>query len=160
MVQCTNSECLFSSTTGWNKFNLVSMHVPEVLPLVTWTTALSSMVMHCVTAQHNYMHALPTVWAHAQEADSRPLSCAQIWVCIIWVACYPGTPPASVLLAMVTSSLQTSYCHLVSPSTPDSTRPVLIPTLMFKLISAASRTLLVEIEKCKQLYMIYFYYKI
>ena len=37
---------------------------------------------------------------------------------------YPGSPPDSIMFASVTSLLQTSYCHFLSPSTPHNTRPV------------------------------------
>lgn len=55
---------------------------------------------------------------------------------------YPGSPPASILLARVTSFDQTSYCHLRSPNTPQSTLPECIPTRIFKLTSVASTTAL------------------
>lgn len=53
---------------------------------------------------------------------------------------HPGSPPASIMLASVTSLDQTSYCHLRRPSTPQSTRPVWIPTLIFNCTSVASTT--------------------
>ena len=40
------------------------------------------------------------------------------------VSTYPGSPPASILLASVTSLDQTSNCHLRNPRTPQWTRPV------------------------------------
>lgn len=52
----------------------------------------------------------------------------------------PGSPPASITLASVTSFDQTSYCHFLSPSTPHSTRPVCRPTRMLRLTSVASAT--------------------
>lgn len=53
---------------------------------------------------------------------------------------YPGSPPLSIWLARVTSSLHTSNCHLRRPSTPHSTFPVWIPILMSTLKPVASRT--------------------
>lgn len=53
---------------------------------------------------------------------------------------YPGTPPDSMWLANVTSSLHTSNCHLRKPRTPHSTLPVCIPILMSTLNPVASRT--------------------
>ena len=53
---------------------------------------------------------------------------------------YPGNPPDSIILASVTSLLQTSYCHFFSPRTPHNTRPVCIPTLIFRLTSVDSHT--------------------
>ena len=53
---------------------------------------------------------------------------------------YPGIPPASILFARVTSLDQTSYCHFLSPRTPQSTRPECKPTLMFSSTSVASTT--------------------
>lgn len=52
----------------------------------------------------------------------------------------PGSPPASITLARVTSLDHTSYCHFLRPSTPHSTRPVCKPTRMFRLTSVASAT--------------------
>ena len=48
---------------------------------------------------------------------------------------YPGCPPASILLARVTSSDQTSYYHFLAPITPQRTRPEWTPTRMAKFIS-------------------------
>lgn len=59
---------------------------------------------------------------------------------------HPGSPPASIMLARVTSLDQTSYCHLRRPSTPHSTLPVWIPTLIFSCTSVASTTDLPEYE--------------
>lgn len=53
---------------------------------------------------------------------------------------HPGTPPDSMWLAKVTSSLHTSNCHFRSPSTPQRTFPVWIPILMSTLNPVASRT--------------------
>ena len=53
---------------------------------------------------------------------------------------YPGSPPASILLASVTSFDQTSYCHFRRPRTPQRTRPVWMPTRMFSWTSVASTT--------------------
>lgn len=52
----------------------------------------------------------------------------------------PGSPPASITFASVTSFDQTSYCHFLRPSTPHSTRPVCRPTRMFRSTSVASTT--------------------
>lgn len=54
----------------------------------------------------------------------------------------PGMPEASMWLASVTSLLQASYCHFLSPITPHSTRPVWIPTRIVRSTSVASRTAL------------------
>lgn len=53
-------------------------------------------------------------------------------------------PPDSMWLASVTSSLQTSNCHLRSPSTPHSTLPVWMPMRMSTLNPVASLTNLSE----------------
>jgi len=53
---------------------------------------------------------------------------------------YPGFPVDSMWLAMTTSSDQTSYCHLWSPTTPDKTNPVWTPIRMFTSTPVASRT--------------------
>jgi hypothetical protein len=53
---------------------------------------------------------------------------------------HPGTPPDSMWLASVTSSLHTSNCHLRKPSTPHRTLPVCIPILISTLNPVASRT--------------------
>lgn len=53
---------------------------------------------------------------------------------------YPGTPPDSMCMASVTSSDQTSYCHLMRPITPQSTFPEWIPILMSTMTLVASRT--------------------
>lgn len=53
---------------------------------------------------------------------------------------YPGMPPLSMLLASVTSLLHTSNCHLRRPRTPQCTRPVWIPTLMFTFTPITLRT--------------------
>lgn len=53
---------------------------------------------------------------------------------------YPAFPPASIWLASVTSLDQTSNCHLRSPRTPQWTRPLWIPTLMFTLTPVTSLT--------------------
>ena len=55
---------------------------------------------------------------------------------------YPGIPPDSILLAKVTSSLQTSNCHLRKPMTPQSTLPVWTPIRMSTLVCVISRTAL------------------
>ena len=54
------------------------------------------------------------------QAGSLPLSVTQSLT-------HPGIPPASSLLAMVTSLDQTSNCHFRSPSTPHSTDPECTP---------------------------------
>lgn len=53
---------------------------------------------------------------------------------------HPGTPPDSMWLANVTSSLHTSNCHLRKPRTPHRTFPVCIPIRMSTLNPVASRT--------------------
>ena len=53
---------------------------------------------------------------------------------------HPGNPPASIWFAIITSSDQTSYCHFLKPSTPDSTAPVWTPIRMSTFASVASRT--------------------
>ena len=53
---------------------------------------------------------------------------------------HPGSPPASITLASVTSFDQTSYCHFLRPRTPHRTRPVCKPTRMLRLTSVASAT--------------------
>ena len=55
---------------------------------------------------------------------------------------YPGIPPDSILLAKVTSSLQTSNCHLRKPMTPQRTLPVWTPIRMSTLVCVISRTAL------------------
>lgn len=60
---------------------------------------------------------------------------------------HPGSPPASMLLAKVTSLDQTSYCHLRNPKTPHNTRPEWIPTRMFSCTSVASTTDLCAIQR-------------
>lgn len=48
------------------------------------------------------------------------------WMRIISVQ-YPGTPPDSIWLAMITSFDQTSKCHFLSPNTPHITEPLWMP---------------------------------
>lgn len=60
----------------------------------------------------------------------------------LYMLTYPGSPPDSMWLAVVTSSDHTSYCHLTNPNTPLWTLPMCTPTLMFRLTPVASRTLL------------------
>lgn len=45
---------------------------------------------------------------------------------------HPGIPPASSMLAMLTSQDQTSNCHFCKPRTPQRTDPEWIPILMSK----------------------------
>lgn len=66
-------------------------------------------------------------------------------MCVQWswsghVETDPGSPPASIMFARVTSLDQTSYCHFLNPRTPHSTRPVCNPTRMFRSTSVASAT--------------------
>lgn len=58
----------------------------------------------------------------------------------VTVSTNPGSPPASITFASVTSFDQTSYCHFLRPRTPHSTRPVCRPTRMFRSTSVASTT--------------------
>lgn len=60
---------------------------------------------------------------------------------------YPALPPASIWLANVTSLDQTSNCHFLSPSTPQCTLPLWIPTRMFTFTPVTSRTNLWETTK-------------
>lgn len=53
---------------------------------------------------------------------------------------HPGMPPASILLATVTSVDQTSYCQRFWPSTPPSTVPLCTPTRMSTAVLVFSRT--------------------
>lgn len=53
---------------------------------------------------------------------------------------YPARPPDSILFASVTSSLQTSNCHFLRPSTPHNTLPECIPIRISILLPVASRT--------------------
>lgn len=53
---------------------------------------------------------------------------------------HPGTPPASIWFANVTSSDQVSYCHFFRPNTPHRTRPVWMPIRISTLTPVASRT--------------------
>jgi len=55
---------------------------------------------------------------------------------------YPGTPPASMWLARVTSCDQTSYCHFWRPITPQRTFPEWTPTRMLMSTPVASLTFL------------------
>lgn len=55
---------------------------------------------------------------------------------------YPGTPPASMWLARVTSCDQTSYCHFWRPITPQRTFPECTPTRMLMSTPVASLTFL------------------
>lgn len=59
---------------------------------------------------------------------------------IIILITHPGTPPDSMWLASVTSSLHTSNCHFLRPSTPHNTFPVCMPIRMSTLNPAASLT--------------------
>lgn len=59
-----------------------------------------------------------------------------------WASTYPGTPPDSIWLARVTSSLQTSYCHFRRPITPHRTFPLWTPILMSTFTCVASLTAL------------------
>lgn len=60
---------------------------------------------------------------------------------------HPGTPPASIMLARVTSLDQTSNCHFLRPSTPQCTRPVWIPTRMFTSVPVTFRINLKKTRK-------------
>lgn len=53
---------------------------------------------------------------------------------------HPGMPPASILLATVTSVDQTSYCQRFWPKTPPSTVPLCTPTRMSTAVLVFSRT--------------------
>jgi hypothetical protein len=55
---------------------------------------------------------------------------------------HPGMPPASILLATVTSVDHTSYCQRFCPRTPPSTVPVCTPTRMSTPVLVFSRTYL------------------
>lgn len=55
---------------------------------------------------------------------------------------YPGIPADSMLLAKVTSLDQTSNSHLCNPTSPLSTDPECIPTLMFRSTPVIAATLL------------------
>lgn len=55
---------------------------------------------------------------------------------------HPGMPPASILLATVTSVDHTSYCQRFWPRTPPSTVPVCTPTRMSTPVLVFSRTYL------------------
>lgn len=57
-------------------------------------------------------------------------------------AAHPGMPPASILLATVTSVDHTSYCQRFWPRTPPSTVPVCTPTRMSTPVFVFSRTYL------------------
>lgn len=69
----------------------------------------------------------------------RKLMCNKI---VKWKYTYPATPPLSIWLARVTSSLQTSNCHLRKPKTPHKTLPVWIPIRISTFMPVASRTCL------------------
>lgn len=58
------------------------------------------------------------------------------------VLAHPGMPPASILLATVTSVDHTSYCQRFWPRTPPSTVPVCTPTRMSTPVFVFSRTYL------------------
>lgn len=62
---------------------------------------------------------------------------------------HPGTPPASIWLANVTSCDHTSYCHFWSPITPHRTFPECTPTRMLMSTPVASRTFLSYTKKNK-----------
>lgn len=66
--------------------------------------------------------------------------CESKWHGMVITRTNPGSPPASITLASVTSLDHTSYCHFLSPRTPHSTRPVWRPTRMFRFTSVASAT--------------------
>lgn len=53
---------------------------------------------------------------------------------------HPGMPPASILLATVTSVDHTSYCQRFWPRTPPSTVPLCTPTRMSTAVLVFSRT--------------------
>lgn len=55
---------------------------------------------------------------------------------------YPGSPPASMWLARVTSCDHTSYCHFCSPITPQRTLPECTPTRILISTPVASLTFL------------------
>lgn len=59
----------------------------------------------------------------------------------------PAFPPASIWFARVTSLDQTSNCHFLSPSTPQCTLPLWIPTRMFTFTPVTSRTSLQKTEE-------------
>lgn len=76
---------------------------------------------------------------HLRYSTIRLLS-VRLCACCVSVCTDPGSPPASITLASVTSFDHTSYCHFLRPSTPHSTRPVCRPTRMFRSTSVASTT--------------------
>lgn len=59
---------------------------------------------------------------------------------IVLLSSHPALPPASMWLANVTSFDHTSNCHFLSPSTPQCTRPLWMPTRMLTLTPVTSRT--------------------
>lgn len=60
---------------------------------------------------------------------------------------YPGIPPASILLATVTSVDHTSYCQRFCPSTPPRTVPLCTPTRMSTSVFVFSLTYLQLVDK-------------
>lgn len=88
------------------------------------------------------------------------VQCSLVLMALQWIGCevcnqtarenvqiqkksfYPGTPPASMWLANVTSCDQTSYCHFCRPMTPQRTFPEWTPTRMLISTPVASRTFL------------------
>ncbi len=62
---------------------------------------------------------------------------------------YPGIPPASILLATVTSVDHTSYCQRFCPSTPPRTVPECTPTRMSTSVCVFSRTYLKSRRMCQ-----------
>ncbi len=62
---------------------------------------------------------------------------------------YPGIPPASILLATVTSVDHTSYCQRFCPSTPPRTVPECTPTRMSTSVCVFSLTYLKSRWMCQ-----------
>lgn len=77
--------------------------------------------------------------ASKKEINSSPIQIS-VSLSMVLSQTYPGSPPASITLAKVTSFDQTSYCHFRRPRTPQSTLPVCNPTLMLRSTSVASAT--------------------
>ena len=82
--------------------------------LTFWRNVSSLLVVDSESCKIDYINIVKTITFVSSKVET-----------------YPGTPPASMLLASVTSFDHTSNCHFLNPSTPQCTRPVWTPTRMF-----------------------------
>lgn len=83
---------------------------------------------------------------HCKNEQCFYSTCAHLYERPI-VRAHPGIPPASMLLAKVTSLDHTSNCHFRNPKTPQCTLPEWIPTLIFSTSTPVTSRTRLRVEK-------------